>query len=112
MHVFTDQTSVYNLIRQSFGGMESAPTLTPRGKSPLPEKNSPHRRIEPMTLHQAGQRTQHITNELFLPGLANSNLLEEDATPTRTLRFSAARGIKGSAPGLMFATCSAHRVKK
>ena len=37
MHVCTDYTSVYNFIRK-FWGMESEPMLTPREKSPLPEK--------------------------------------------------------------------------
>ena len=45
--------------------MESEPMLTQREKSSLPEKNSHQRRIEPTTLHQAGQRAQHTTNELF-----------------------------------------------
>ena len=65
MHVYIDETSVYTLIRKSFGGMESEPMLTPSGKYPLPEKNSPLRRIEPTTMHQAGQRAQHTNNELF-----------------------------------------------
>ena len=39
--------------------------LTPREKSPQPEKKSPQMRIEPTTLHPAGQRGQHTTNELF-----------------------------------------------
>ena len=43
MHVCTEQTSVYTLIRKSFGGMESEPMLTPREKSPLPEKLSPEK---------------------------------------------------------------------
>ena len=38
MHVCTDWTSVYTLIRKSLGGMESASMLTPREKSPLLEK--------------------------------------------------------------------------
>ena len=42
MHVYTDWTSVYTLIRRSFGGMEFEPMLTPREKSPLPE-NVPRR---------------------------------------------------------------------
>ena len=67
MHVCTDRTSVYSLIRKKFGGMESEPMLTPREKSPLPEKNYPLRRIEPTTLHHAGQRAQHTVNELFRP---------------------------------------------
>ena len=40
MHACTDKTSAYTLIRKSFGGMESEPMLTPRGKSPLLEKFS------------------------------------------------------------------------
>ena len=36
-------------------------------KSPLPEQNSPQRRIEPTTLHQAEQCIQHTTNELSAP---------------------------------------------
>ena len=46
-----------------FWGMESEPTLTAREKSPVCvyQKNSPQRRIEPMTLHQAGQRARHTT---------------------------------------------------
>ena len=36
-----------------------------KGKNPLYRKNSPQRRIEPTTLHYAGQRAQHTTNELF-----------------------------------------------
>ena len=35
MHVCTDKTSVYTLIRKSFGGMESEPMLTPKDKSPV-----------------------------------------------------------------------------
>ena len=37
-----------------------------KGKYPLYWKN-PQRRIEPSTLHQAGQRAQHTTYELFKP---------------------------------------------
>ena len=52
MHVCTHKTSVYTHIRKSWGGggerVESDP-------------------IKPMTLHQAGQRAQHTTNELFRP---------------------------------------------
>ena len=40
MHVYTDWTSLYSLIQKSFWGMESEPMLTPREKSPLPEKIS------------------------------------------------------------------------
>ena len=38
MHVCTDYASVYTLTRKSFRGMGSEPMLTPREKSPLPEK--------------------------------------------------------------------------
>ena len=37
MHVCTDKTSVYTLIQECFGGLESEPMLTPKEKSPLPE---------------------------------------------------------------------------
>ena len=47
-------------------GVESDSMLTPREKSSLPEIFS-HKRIEPTTLHQAGQRVQHTTYELFRP---------------------------------------------
>ena len=46
--------------------MEWQPMLILREKSPLPE-NSPQRRIEPTTVHQAGKRAQHTTNKLFWP---------------------------------------------
>ena len=38
-----------------------------QGKNPLYWKTSPQKRIEPMTLHHAGQWAQHTTNELFWP---------------------------------------------
>ena len=47
------------------GGMESEPMLSWREKSPLP-KHSPQRK-EPTALHQAGQRAQHTTSDLFWP---------------------------------------------
>ena len=34
---------------------------------PNKQKNFPQRRMEPTTLHQAGQRAQHATNELLRP---------------------------------------------
>ena len=40
-----------------------------KGKIPSIGKNSPQRRIESTTPHQAGQRAQHTTNELFRPPL-------------------------------------------
>ena len=46
MHVYTDKTSVYTLIRKTFGGNEG-PMLTPREKSTPPEKkNNPRRCIK------------------------------------------------------------------
>ena len=44
---------------KEFRGMEPETMLTPREKSPLPEAQ---RRVEPATLHHAGQRAQHTTN--------------------------------------------------
>ena len=41
--------------------------VNPKRKIPSTGKKSPQRRIEPTTLHQAGQRAQHTTNELFRP---------------------------------------------
>ena len=41
--------------------------ITIREKSRLQETKSPQRRTEPTTLHQAGQRAQHTTNEVFRP---------------------------------------------
>ena len=65
IYVCTEQTSVYTLIRKSLWGMESEPLLTSREKSLL--KYSPQRSIKLMTLHQAGQQAQHMTNELLQP---------------------------------------------
>ena len=68
MHVRTDKTSVYNLIRKSLGGTESEPMSTPREKSgPLPKKSLLRGRLNSRRLHQAGQRAQHTTNELSWP---------------------------------------------
>ena len=55
------------------GGIESEPMLTPREKSPPPDKKSSQRSIEPTTLHQAGQRAQHTTNEIFRSPLIGLN---------------------------------------
>ena len=46
--------------------MESEPMLAPR-ENRLYGKKSPPRRIESMTLHPAGQRAQHTTNDLSPP---------------------------------------------
>ena len=61
MHVCTDQTWVYTLIRKNLGGggrrggEESEPMVTPREKSPLPEAQN------------AGQRAQHTTDWAIRP---------------------------------------------
>ena len=47
------------LMQKGFLGMESEPMLAPREKSPVSEAE---RRVEPMTLHEAGQRAQHTTD--------------------------------------------------
>ena len=59
MHMCTDWTSVYTLIRKSFGGMESEPMLTPREKSPLLEKISSE---EDGTHDAAASRTTSATH--------------------------------------------------
>ena len=46
--------------------MKSEPKLA-QEKNRVCWKNVPQRRIEPTTLHQVGQRAQHITNEVFQP---------------------------------------------
>ena len=42
-----------------------------------------------------------IGNQLPRFWLADSKLLQEDAKPTRTLRYSAASGFKGPAPAMV-----------
>ena len=54
MHVCTDYTSVYTLIRKSFGGMGSLPMLTP-GEKKIPSTGQTHdaasrKKSEPNTL--------------------------------------------------------------
>ena len=49
---------------KEFWRMESELMLTPR-ENPLYRNFFPERRIEPTTLHQAGQRAQRTTNEIF-----------------------------------------------
>ena len=63
MHVCTDKTSVYTLIRKSFGGNGVWTHVNSKGKIPSTGK-FPHRRIEPATLWTASPNT---TNELFRP---------------------------------------------
>ena len=52
---------------KEFLGNEVRTHVNSKENSPLPGKTSPQRRIEPTTLHQAGKRAQHTTNELFRP---------------------------------------------
>ena len=59
MHVCTDYTSIYTLMRKSVFREQSPIHVNSKGKSPLPEA---HRRIEPAMLHHAGQRAQHTTD--------------------------------------------------
>ena len=59
---------LYSHPKEFWGnGVRTHIILTPREKSPLLEKKSPQRKIEPRTLHQAGQSAQHTLNELFQP---------------------------------------------
>ena len=75
MHVYRLDLGLFSHPKE-FWGIESEAMLTPRQKIPSTgEKKSPQRRIEPTTLHQAGQRAQHTTNELFRPQLVASNML-------------------------------------
>ena len=70
--VCTDLTSVYSLIRKSFGGMESEPMLTPREKSPLPEKFSSER-----THDAASSRTAsptHYQQPILVPASSLKNI--------------------------------------
>ena len=71
IHMCTGYTLVYTLIWKSFWGMESEPMLTPKEKSP---------KIEPTMLHQAGQRAQHTTNELFQPYCFSTNIRDRSST--------------------------------
>ena len=52
---------------KEFGGNGVRTHVNSKGKNPLYRKTFPERKIEPTTLHQAGQRAQHTTNELFRP---------------------------------------------
>ena len=75
MECVCSQTRHRFLPRKSLGFWENGVKnhVNTQGKSRLPEKQSPQRRIEPTTLHQVGQRTQHTTNELCRPPICASN---------------------------------------
>ena len=65
MHVCTYKTSVYTLTQKSFWGNGVRTHVNSKGKMPSTEKKkTPQRRVEPTTLHQAGQRAQHTTGPL------------------------------------------------
>ena len=50
MHVCTTRPWFILSSERVLGGMESEPMITPRGKSPLPGKKYPEKRIEPTML--------------------------------------------------------------
>ena len=64
MECMCAQTRFMLLSERVFQGMESEPMLIPRETSPLLEAQ---RRIEPPTLHHAGQQAQHTTNWAIPP---------------------------------------------
>ena len=67
-----------------------------QGNNPLYKKNSPQRRIEPTTLHQAGQRAQHILILSYLSrSLADRWGTTVDFTTSflHSSRFSAFRSV-------------------
>ena len=64
MRACTDQASVPKEFWENVVRIH----VNSKGKIPSTgKKKSPQRRIEPTALHQAGQRAQHTTNELFRP---------------------------------------------
>ena len=65
MHVCTD-LSLYSHPKE-FGGNGVRTHFNSKRKILSTGKNCPQRRIEPKTLHQAGQWAQHTTNELYQP---------------------------------------------
>ena len=65
--------------QKEFGGNGVRTHVNFKGKILSTGKKSPQRRIEPMTLRQAGQRAQHTTNQLFRP------LLRKDLNPSQDL---------------------------
>ena len=88
MHVCRPDLGSFSHLKGTERNWESEPMLTPREKSPLPGKNSPQRRMEPTTLHQAGQRAQHTT-DWAVPaptssGQDNVTSLPVELTITRT----------------------------
>ena len=59
--------------RKDFGGNRVRTHVNCKEKITSTGKKSPQRRIEPTTLHQAGQQAQHTTNELFRPPVTVPN---------------------------------------
>ena len=52
---------------KEFWGNRVRAYVNSKGNIPTTGKNSPQRRIEPTTLHQAGQRARYSSNELLQP---------------------------------------------
>ena len=76
---------------KEFGGNGVRTHVHSKEKIPSTEKNYPQRRIEPTTQHQAGQRAQHTTNELFRPPVSNEiskKVRKEGSTGQRTAELS------------------------
>ena len=67
MHVCAQTRPRFKFSSERVLGQRSHNPCELQGTNPLYQENSPQRRIEPMTLHQAGQRAQHTTNELLRP---------------------------------------------
>ena len=64
MHVYTNKTSVYTILSsQRVLGIGVRTHVNSKKKSPLPEAQW---RVEPVTLHHAGQWVQHITDWAIL----------------------------------------------
>ena len=53
---------LYSHEKEFWGGNGVRTHVNSKVKNPVYQKNSPQRRIEPTTLHQAEQRAQHTTN--------------------------------------------------
>ena len=67
MHVCTDYTSVYTLIRKSVGGLEPETMLTPRGKTSTGGSNDvSHRAASPTHYRLSYSGPLKITSDLRL----------------------------------------------
>ena len=68
------------------------------------KKKSPQRRIEPTTLHQAGQRAQHTTNELFWPP-SNANYSTEGDDKVRVAARHSACHVQSCTSSQYVSSC-------